>query len=481
MMHERLDNAERYLLWIAVFLSPWREFRPAEINITYSDLVFCLLVILMVGRRRLQISPMQDVTVIWMVATLCLIGGLFASSIIYGSPGDGLIVCIQYIFAFVLLPFIVLQKEDMARTLVKAMLFASLFLVVSGFIFAATGYHGNYVYVSGSGRLASFSANPNDFALMIALSTPILLYLWISRAVPSWLCLVVASCFLVGLVMASSNGGLGATVIGIVVFLLFLGRIQALAKGAVLVGIAVLLVATVGYDYLPEVFQRRVLSALESGDIGGAGTFTDRLALIHEALGKLDGSLLLGIGADQYGVQSAIGHPVHNMYLLVWVEGGTIALFGWLLILVTMAIIGIRSYQLPHGALGSRDGDVGHRDDHDRRDHLAASLFTILGGAAPGRDRHAAEPSRHGADVEATIPPAVPSKPGCSRAIRDDRRRDLSPTVPTAPPLAPAAAPPCIQACATAIIASGVTPSFGSLPEPSRSTACGQVSPMLNN
>jgi hypothetical protein len=87
-MQERLNQIDRYLLCLAVFLSLMRELRPTEINFTYSELVFALL-----------------------------------------------------------------------------------YVVVFGSFVAATGY-GGMKYVTGAGRLASFGGNPNDFALMIALSAP---------------------------------------------------------------------------------------------------------------------------------------------------------------------------------------------------------------------------------------------------------------------------------------------------------------------
>ncbi len=345
MNPEWLDRAERQLLCLAVFLAPMREFRPTEIAFTYSDLVFCLVGLMVLVRRRISIAPLQDVTALWMVANLFLVGGLFASSIVNGSAGAALVVCTQYFFAYAFLPFIMMRDEQTALLLAKTLIFATLFMVVCGFIFVATGYNGGYRYITGSGRLASFAGNPNDFALLIALCVPVLMYVWYTKAMSALVCLVIFVCFFIGLIMASSNSGLGSTVLGIAAFLLLAGSIRLLLKGVVLAAVMILAVATVGYDYLPEVFQKRVLSALESGSIDQAGTYQGRMDLMVEASNLLDGSLLLGIGADQYREHSYQGEPVHNQYLLVWVEGGSIAIFGWLLIMVTIALIGVRSYQ----------------------------------------------------------------------------------------------------------------------------------------
>ncbi len=349
-----LDKVERYTLMLAVFLAPLREFRPTYIAITFSDLIFCLAFIMLIVRRRLSIAPLQDFTAFWITAILLLITGLFASSIVNGSPGNSLVVCTQYFFAYVIVPFIIIQSDpERALALIKVYIFSSLFVVICGFVFFATGYDGNLTFITGSGRLASFTGNPNNLASQISLSMPLLLYLWFSRSLPGTFCLVAFACLIVGLILTSSNGGLLSTAVAIGCFLLLAGNFRWMIQGTLLVSIVVLTVTTVGYDYLPEVFRVRVLQGLESGAFDQVGTYQDRLAIMVEALEALDDSLLLGIGADQYREFSYWKYPVHNQYLLVWVEGGTLAIIGWMLILATIAMVGVRSYQQPIGGQGA--------------------------------------------------------------------------------------------------------------------------------
>jgi len=47
-----------------------------------------------------------------------------------------------------------------------------------------------------------------------------------------------------------------------------------------------------------------------------------------------DRTALIGIGPDQYRVQSEMRAPVHNVYLLLWTEGGILSLIGFILILL---------------------------------------------------------------------------------------------------------------------------------------------------
>ena len=342
-----IDRIQRSLLCIAVFLAPIQMFRPSEFSFTFSDFAFSLLGIMMIVRRQLTTVPLQDVTIVWMIANLFLLGGLYASSIINGAASASLVVCTQYFFAYVFLPFVIMSDEKMALLIAKTLVSSIMFILVCGFIFAATGYNPNFAYVSGSGRLTSFFGDPNYLALQLALTVPLVMYLWFSKNLSTLICFIIFVCIFIGLIMASSNSGIGSAALGVGVFLLFAGSIRWLLQGALLAATLVLAAATVGYDYLPEVFQKRVLSAVESGSLDQAGTFQDRMELIAEASDKLGGSLWLGMGTDQYREHSYWQAPVHNTYLLIWVEGGTIAIFGWLLILASIAFIGIRSYQYP--------------------------------------------------------------------------------------------------------------------------------------
>ena len=82
-------------------------------------------------------------------------------------------------------------------------------------------------------------------------------------------------------------------------------------------------------------FRDRVLNGILAGDVEQAGTFSDRVMLIQEAIRIAPDWLLVGMGADQYRYFSAYGHPVHNTYLLLLNEGGLLSLSGLLLLLLT--------------------------------------------------------------------------------------------------------------------------------------------------
>src|SRR3546814_6239292 len=78
--------------------------------------------------------------------------------------------------------------------------------------------------------------------------------------------------------------------------------------------------------------------------------------LIREAWGIVEDTMIVGLGVDQYRTISFADTPVHNMYLLLWAEGGLLALLGWLLLMTISALVAIGVYQYDRqaAALGLR-------------------------------------------------------------------------------------------------------------------------------
>jgi O-antigen ligase len=139
-------------------------------------------------------------------------------------------------------------------------------------------------------------------------------------------------------------------------------------RGSAALAVCLAVVFASGYEP-PDVFQKRVLAAFEAGDIEQAGTYKDRLELMREAWQLASETTVLGVGVDQFRELSEEGAAVHNMYLLLWVEGGLPALAGWLLLLLILGAAAGLAY---------------------RHDRMAAALglavlasFTIASVAAP--------------------------------------------------------------------------------------------------
>jgi hypothetical protein len=190
----------------------------------------------------------------------------------------------------------------------------------------------NTAFVSGSGRLTGFVERENECAALIGLCIPLFLSLWKERKLPR-LALLALPVFGYAVMLTGSNSGLVTLALALVIFGL-LGFdwkywIPAVGLGAATIAAVDLF----GRDYLPAVFQRRVLGALETGDIDQAGTFDHRMGLIYEAIGRANETVFLGLGADQYAVTSFVSQPVHNVYLLLWTEGGLGCMIGFIIMI----------------------------------------------------------------------------------------------------------------------------------------------------
>jgi O-antigen ligase len=93
---------------------------------------------------------------------------------------------------------------------------------------------------------------------------------------------------------------------------------------------------------LPAAFEKRVVGALQNQDLNQAGTYSGRLDLVKEAWTIIDKTSVVGIGADQYRAVSRAQAPVHNVFLLLWAEGGLMAMFGWIAMILVPAALAIR-------------------------------------------------------------------------------------------------------------------------------------------
>ena len=337
-------NVELAIVKLAVFLAPMAALRFSAIFITMSDVIFALALLVRLAKGKIPLYPFHDATRYW-YAGLVLVGfGIMISSIFHGAAMDGSIMTSQYFFSYLCLPLVIMgRRYDEAVALVKVGAWSIAVICAIG-IFA-------YVYdirsfghinklVTGSGRVASLLDNPNTFASLIALYFPIMMFLVSKKEMNVIIITSLISLLLISLILSGSNSGAISCFIGIMAFILLFGSLRQVIVSIFAATAFVYATIRWGKLFLPSVFQDRVLSAVLEGDASEAGTFDFRMALIREAIGKLDNNLIIGMGADQYRPNSDLGLHVHNTYLLLTNEGGLIALIGLIVILATAARIG---------------------------------------------------------------------------------------------------------------------------------------------
>jgi O-antigen ligase len=338
------------LLVVGVFFSGWSLLRVGQINLTLSDLAILASFSLFALQGQLSLRPFGPLTPYWILGLTLMLGGLFVSSIINGDPLRWLNIASQYLVAFLLVPILLMQQDDRtARSLSLAFLLGTTLSEVIGIAASLLlTYHDTLRwlgdgFITGNNRLGAMAGQPNPNGAMVAFSFPMLIYTLRRGAIPWW---VGLSCGLVltwGLMLSASFTGFFASVMAVLATLTLMGARYMIRLGMIGLVAAGLFVAS--GSPLPKAFQTRVGAAVEAGDIQEAGTFVNRSDLIREAWGMAEHNSVIGLGADRYRDISAYDNPVHDLYLLVWNEGGCVAFVGLvtlLLLLLVLAAAGLR-------------------------------------------------------------------------------------------------------------------------------------------
>jgi O-Antigen ligase len=350
--HLDLAGLELPVTRLAIFFSVFPSLRLPNLFFTLSDLIFCLSAAMLLLSGRLRFAPMGPLTVPWMCAFALFGGGMIVSSLLGAEPERVLIVVGQYAFAYVVLAYIIVRTDEtITDAFIKSFVLGTVCVNAYGLVMLFTGADDQFQLVTGSGRLASFMSNPNANANIIGLTLPFVLYLWFAR---KWrLAYVVGSLSILAysLVATSSVGGLLWSLTGVAVFIALTMSWRVLVGLLVCLAVVIPLLGNYASSILPEAFQTRVLGAAESGDIEEAGTFSYRMQLIHQALDVVGDQLLVGLGADQYRLHNGSDVPVHDVYLLLWAEGGLPALIGWLMLPQIIVLCALWVFGRPGGRL----------------------------------------------------------------------------------------------------------------------------------
>ncbi|MBD9490043.1 O-antigen ligase family protein [Ensifer sp. ENS11] len=375
-------SADRQTFWqrieyacavCAVFLSAVNFLRTNMFYFTLSDLLFCVALGLraLTGGLPLRLWGRASATV-WLCGLLLLCSGLMISSLLSTAPTRGIVIVGQYLFAYLVIALAVCGRDLRTMwTFAKVYVLSIFLMCLHGIYLIDIDGQKNTAFVSGNGRLTGFVERENECAAVIALAMPILLLLVSRGKVGKVYATVVGATMAYGILLTGSNTGLASFAFALLGFLVLSGSWKYVVVGLACLTPFALWIVHSGRDYLPVVFQRRVLGALETGDLSHAGSFDHRLQLIHEALGRVQDNMWIGLGADQYQVTSAVEQPVHNLYLLLATEGGIIAAIGFgVMIAATFQPI-MRTFRVPGGAAYAACAFV------------SVSMFALMANAFP--------------------------------------------------------------------------------------------------
>ncbi|TPW28995.1 O-antigen ligase family protein [Pararhizobium mangrovi] len=352
------SRLEFFLACCAVFLSPMNVLRLPLFYFTAGDLFACLCIGVMLLNGRVRVAPFGSSTVLWTGGLLLMVGMLMTSSVFAGSTGRALILIMQYLFSYLLLPMVFLNRPwDETRRLMLVFIAAISVLVLHGILVVDVLYEHDTHFVSGNGRLRGLVERENECGALISLTVPMLLSLTLAGSVKPIVSVVLLGLFTYGIMLTGSNTALYTAAFGLVLVIaasVSLKRLIIVATAACLLfGMAS--VPNVS-SMLPGAFRTRVLVGLETGDLQNAGTFDGRMQLIREAVGLAGNATIIGYGADQYRVISRYKAPVHNFYLLILDEGGLAALVGFIALLFGAILVVINAALSAGGTLAALCG-----------------------------------------------------------------------------------------------------------------------------
>lgn len=331
----------------AIFFVAWLSWRPFEQLFTLSDACFLAGLVLLTLAGRLPLAPFGSLTGPWYLCVAVMLGGLLASSMAGPDPGRWLVVALQYGFATLLLPMLLVQHggpvlQRFALALILGVAAMQLFGAFVYFAFADMSFWSlravfGHDFITGGRRLGAFVGDANWNAAIVGMSLPFVVHLMGVKLLPTVTGLALFGTLGLGIILSGSFTGFTSSMLALLIYAL-VARLYPGWRVLIISGILVAAYLLAGGP-LPEAFAARVAPALANQNLDQAGTFLGRWELITEAWEMTGKTSLVGLGVDQFRVVSMHGAPVHNMFLLIWTEGGLPALAGWLgLLMIQVAI-----------------------------------------------------------------------------------------------------------------------------------------------
>ena len=335
----------------AVFLAPYLAWRPFEIMFTASDALFCIAALFLGLARAVPARPLGALTPLWLLSFVIMASGLLLGSIVNGEPMRWAIAAAQYGFALIVLPFLLIghgarRTHALARTMLAGIVAMEVFGIAVYFLSSGTFEDHQRLgleFISGSRRLGVFMMDANWNGAFIAMSLPFVFYLHSKNELRGWQALIAGAILVEGLLLAASVSATACAILSVFAMIMVGGR--RVSIWPLLIGLGGIIAYLAAGGPLPQAFSTRIAPAIDTGNIAAAGTFSGRLGLIEEAWGMVGDTMLVGLGVDQYRVVAASGAPVHNMYLLLWAEGGLIALIGWIMMLAILIAAALLVYK----------------------------------------------------------------------------------------------------------------------------------------
>lgn len=317
-------------------------FKPSSINFTYSDTLFLISIIFIFifKNKNINFNVFEDKvsTLIYFFGVLLLFSGFSISSIFYGSNINYTTIILQYFMLLVIIP---LTLKNSNIKLKKSLLIIMLSMTITILFGVYLYYFTSNISYSIGGRMGSLFKNPNTLAKNISLLIPIIFILiykyYMNKA---WLFFPV---FGLGLLLASSFGGIIASFLSLLLVLSFTRQFKTIVKVIIILTISSFFL--IGVFGIPEIFEERILSSQNEFELEDAGSFSYKKQLMKNSIKLISENPFIGLGLGNYGNNVSGSSTVHNTYLLIWVEGGLFSIVGLVIIFLSFLMKIIKNYK----------------------------------------------------------------------------------------------------------------------------------------
>ena len=337
-----MHRVQIYTLYTVMFLIAFPSLRVGNTPISIADVLLILLFMSLLleafSGKKVGIAA-HSIVIVWLISGCLIVAGLLVSNVLHSVGNLSSFSRIaQYAFSYLLIPItlaVLFQRTPAEQALLWCVwgFFASTAIAVATAVLSPNLYQ-NLVemgFFPVEDRVGGF-VGPNGLAKTIALLAPYLLQkISTERSYPIKY-IVVFLVFALGVIGAASVAGVGAFSIAVVLTLLAFPRaiLRLIVPVAIVAVVFVAVSLSASTNEKVAASLERLSKAWEMGGVVGSPSYGIRTWLVEEAKDFIQESPLIGIGAGRYEHLSLFGIQVHNTYLLLWCEGGIVALLGFL-------------------------------------------------------------------------------------------------------------------------------------------------------
>ena len=328
-------NPYNFLLIVAIFLYAL-NIRPITLNLSAADIIVIFLFILSPIRilnHAFIHSVYRDTFFIYFLyLTSLAFVGMYALNI-----EKHILALAQYGFVFlVLVPVIMRYSKRHFDLVLKAFIFGAILSLTLAFVFYISGVQllSDWIEYTTTGGIYKriSSGATNDFGFIMAISIMFLYLLYMRRQLGGFYTFFLSSYLFGGIIMSASRSSVVAVIVFFIIIFSHNFNLRQFFKMMILTLITLYLFFIIFEDTNFLLNLERLSFNSSTGSLIG-----DRLNQYNVGIGLLLENIF-GIGMGSYQELNFTAHTIHNILLIIAVEGGLLSLLLFMLFWVLLFI-----------------------------------------------------------------------------------------------------------------------------------------------